>query len=126
MLTCKRTTSLIYRASQKFNNQNLDEFWCSQIDSYPVLATKALSALIPFATYLCESAFSTLVNLKPKPRNRLSARRDMHLALSRIVPRILDLIDGINAALFFGILNKKYSLNLEIILQIFRIHTCYI
>ena len=59
---------------QKLNNQNLDEFWCSQMDSYQVLANKALAALLPFATtYFFESAFSTLVNLKPKTRYRLEA-----------------------------------------------------
>jgi hypothetical protein len=61
-----------------FSNENLDEFWCSQIAAYPVLAKKALSALIPFPTaYLCESGFSTLVSVKTKARNRLDARHDM-------------------------------------------------
>jgi hypothetical protein len=64
---------------QGFSNQNLGEFWCSQIAAYPVLAKKALSALIPFATtYLCEYGFSTLVSVKTKARKRL----DMRLALS--------------------------------------------
>jgi hypothetical protein len=63
---------------QGFSNQNLDEFWCSQIVAYPILANKALSALIPFATtYLCESGFSTLVSVKTKARNRFDARHDM-------------------------------------------------
>jgi hypothetical protein len=53
------------------------------------LAKKALSALIPFATtYLCESEFSALVSVKTKARNRLDARHDMRLALSKTVPRI--------------------------------------
>jgi hypothetical protein len=43
---------------QGYSNQNLDEFWCSQITK------KALSALIP--TYLCESGFSVLVSVKTK------------------------------------------------------------
>jgi hypothetical protein len=72
-----------------FSNQSLDEFWCSQIASYPVLAKKALSALIPFATtYLCESGFSTLVSVATKVRNLLDARHDMRLALPKTVPRI--------------------------------------
>jgi hypothetical protein len=79
---------------QGFSNQNLDEFWCSQIAAHPVLAKKALSALIPFATtYLCESGFSTLVSVKTKARNRLDARHDMCLALSKTVPRLSVLTD---------------------------------
>jgi hypothetical protein len=78
---------------QGFSNQNLDECWCSQISALPVLAKKALSALIAFATtYLCESGFSTLVSVKTKARNRLDARHDMCLALSKNVPRILSLL----------------------------------
>jgi hypothetical protein len=79
---------------QGFFSQNLDEFWCSKIVAYPVLAKKALSALIPFATTcLCESGFSALVSDKTKARNRLDARHDMRLALSKIVPRISVLTD---------------------------------
>jgi hypothetical protein len=65
--------------TQGFSNQNLDKFWCSQIAAYAVLAKKAFSALIPFATtYLCESGFSTLVSVKTKAaRNRLDSRHDM-------------------------------------------------
>jgi hypothetical protein len=79
---------------QGFVNQNLDEFWCSQIAAYPVLAKKALSPLIPFTTTnLCESGFSTFVSVKTKARNRLNARHDMRLALSKTVPRISILTD---------------------------------
>jgi hypothetical protein len=79
---------------QGFFNQNIDEFRCSQIAAYPVLAKKALEVLIPFATtYLCESGFSTLVRLKTKARNRLDAEHDMRLALSTTVPRISVLTD---------------------------------
>jgi hypothetical protein len=79
---------------QGFSNQNLDEFWCSQIVAYPVLAKKALSALIPFATtYLCESGFLILVSVKTKARNQLGTRHDMRLALSKTVPRISVLAD---------------------------------
>jgi hypothetical protein len=79
---------------QGFSNQDLDEFWYSQIAAYPVLAKKALSVLIPFATtYLCDSEFSTLISLKTKARKRLDARHDMRLALSKTVPRIYVLTD---------------------------------
>jgi hypothetical protein len=80
--------------TQGLSNQNLDEFWCSQIAAYPVLAKKTLLALIPYATtYLCESGFSTLVSVKTKARNRLDARHDMRLALSETVPQISVLTD---------------------------------
>jgi hypothetical protein len=79
---------------QGLSDQNLDECWYYQIAAYPVLAKKALSALIPFATtYLCESGFSTLVSVKTKARNLLDARHEMCLALSKTVPRIFVLAD---------------------------------
>jgi hypothetical protein len=62
--------------------------------AYPVLAKKAVSALIPFATtYPCEFGFSTLVSVKTKARIRLDARHDMRLALSKTVRRIPVLTD---------------------------------
>ena len=102
---------------QAFYSQNLDEFWCSQlgicatassyvksyfnfiifflIESYPDLAKRALSFIIPFATtYLCEAGFSALVNVKTKQRNRLCASHDMRIALSNITPRLSQIIDG--------------------------------
>ena len=40
------------------NSRNVAEFWCSLTQAYPRLVTRAMGALIRFATtYLCESDF---------------------------------------------------------------------
>ena len=49
--------------------------------------------LVPFATtFLCESGFSTMVQIKDKYRNRLDISHDMRVALSKTSPRIADLV----------------------------------
>ncbi len=55
--------------------------------AYPDVAKMALKVLIPFATtYECESAFSTLLTIKTKARNRLCATNDMRVALAQTKP----------------------------------------
>ena len=50
---------------------------------------KAVNILLPFATtYLCETAFSALTNMKMKYRSRLVVESDMRVCLSNITPRI--------------------------------------
>ena len=51
----------------EFTNGNLGHFWASQMETYPVLAKKALDVLMPFTTtYLCETGFSCLLHIKSK------------------------------------------------------------
>ena len=58
-----------------FNTTNLQTFWCQQIEDYPLVAKVALEVLMPLVTtYLCEHAFSILVDVKAKKRNRLHAK----------------------------------------------------
>ena len=58
-------------------------------NSYPNVALLSLRVLVPFAsTYLCESEFSTLLQIKTKARNRLDVQDDMRLALTQTKPRI--------------------------------------
>jgi len=52
--------------------------------SYPYLSQKATS--ITFA-YMCETAFSALVNMKTKYRFRLAAEFELQVDLSQIAPR---------------------------------------
>ncbi|KAI6648614.1 Protein ZBED8 isoform X1 [Oopsacas minuta] len=79
----------------EFDSKSLGEFWCSLTQAYPRLAKRAMKALIPFATsYLCESGFSGLVNIKTKNRNRLDVQHDMRIALSNIIPEFHLLIEG--------------------------------
>jgi len=52
-----------------------------------------MKVLIPFSTtYLCEAGFSTMTALKTKHRARLTLEDDMRLALSKISPRIDQII----------------------------------
>jgi len=45
---------------------------------YPLLSNKAVNIFLPFAaTYLCETVFSTLTNMKTKYRSRLVVENDM-------------------------------------------------
>ena len=61
--------------------------------SYPQISTTALKKLLPFnSTWLCASAFSTLVIMKSKQRNRLEVEQDIPCALSSTEPRIPNLV----------------------------------
>ena len=63
-------------------------------DSYPKTTEKALHILILFvSTYLCESGFSSLLQIKSKQRNRLYVEDDLRCALSQTAPRIRMLSD---------------------------------
>lgn len=76
-----------------FREKDLNQFWCIMYESYPKVALLALKILVPFAsTYLCESGFSTLLQIKTKTRNRLNVEDDMRLALSQTQPRITKLV----------------------------------
>ena len=73
----------------KFGDDTLSAFWCSVANEYPLLAHKAMTVLLPFATtYLCEVSFSALANMKTKYRSRLNVENDLRLCLSNISPRI--------------------------------------
>ena len=61
--------------------------WCQQIESYPLIAKVALEVLMPFFTiYLCEHAFSILVDVKAKKQNRLTCENEMRIVVSETKP----------------------------------------
>ena len=69
------------------------DFWIAMAQTYPGLAKMALKVLIPFATnYECEAAFSTLLHIKTKYRNRLDVTNDMRVALCKTHTKIDKLI----------------------------------
>ena len=75
-----------------FNQKALPSFWLSVLDEYPLLSQKATKVLLPFATtYMCETAFSALTNMKTKHRSRLVVESDLRVCLSQIAPRIDEL-----------------------------------
>ena len=77
----------------EFNATPLENFWCSQQNSYQSLAKQAISTLISFATtYRSEASFSALVTIKTKQRNRLGVQHDMRVALSKTQPQFSVLV----------------------------------
>ena len=55
---------------------------------YKRVGSVALHTLLPFSsTYLCESCFSVLVNIKTKARNKLDCEADLRCALSSAKPQ---------------------------------------
>ena len=78
----------------KFDSiMHLATFWCAQLKMFPQLAKSALKILVPFATtYLCETGFSTLVNIKTKPRNRLDPD-DILVVITKKEPRFNLIIE---------------------------------
>ena len=79
-------------ARDLFNEKSITEFWPLMCSSYPKVAKKAIQDILPFvSTYLCESGFSTLLQMKTKQRNRLDVENDMRCALSTTFPRIHEL-----------------------------------
>jgi len=75
-----------------YNNAKLTSFWIGVEKQYPKLAEIAVNQLIPFpSTYLCESAFSSLIYLKNKYRSKLKVESNLRLSLTKIVPNIDEL-----------------------------------
>ncbi|XP_076038217.1 protein FAM200C-like [Oratosquilla oratoria] len=80
-------------AQDDFGDLDLEAFWVKYLPVYPLTSHHALRVLTMFgSTYLCEAAFSMLVAIKTKYRNRLNVEGDLRCALSSIQPRIQDLV----------------------------------
>ncbi len=80
-------------AKHAFREMCCSDFWIEMAQSYPDISKMALKVLIPFpTTYECETAFSTLLSIKTKHRNRLDATNDMRVALAKTKPHIEVLI----------------------------------
>jgi hypothetical protein len=85
-------------ARDLFQEKTLTEFWCAMRRSYPNVALLAFRVLVPFAsTYLWESGFSNLLQIKTKARNRLDVQDDMRLALTNTQSRITKLVTQMQA-----------------------------
>ncbi|XP_014778748.1 zinc finger BED domain-containing protein 5 [Octopus bimaculoides] len=69
-------------AKEDFKELDLEMFWIKYLPVYPLISHQVLRILAMFgSTYLCEAAFSTLVAVKTKYRNRLTVERDLRCAL---------------------------------------------
>ncbi|GBP76405.1 SCAN domain-containing protein 3 [Eumeta japonica] len=77
----------------EFYSQSVDVFWIKRKHEYPELARETLKLLVPFATsYLCELAFSSMVDIKTKKRNRLQLEHDWIINISKIAPQFDKLL----------------------------------
>jgi len=76
----------------EFHEKCLTEFWICRQKEYPAIAKEALLRLMPFATtYLCETAFSSLLVIKNKHRSCLSTNileQNLRISISEILPDI--------------------------------------
>ena len=68
----------------------LEKLWIEVLQRHPNIGRKAVNILLPFSTsYLCETNFSKLTNIKSKMRERLLiVEEEMRVALSYIRPDI--------------------------------------
>ena len=79
-----------------YDNVDLSQFWISMLKSYPTVAAKAIKILMPFpSTYLCELAFSKMLNIKTIKRNRIDVQPDLRCCISTTLPRIPKLVNEI-------------------------------
>ena len=81
-------------AKVTFEGTSLTKFWFSMKSSYPRLYNIAQREILPFgSTYLCETAFSAMLQIKSKQRNRLNVGDDIRCCLAKTEPRIRKLVD---------------------------------
>ena len=87
--------------SKKYFQENgYKKFWIVKGQTVaPTLTKRAVTRVIlPFGTtYLSEAAFSALVTIKTKARNRLDVHQDFRLAVTNITPNIASLARGMQA-----------------------------
>ena len=72
------------------------DFWLRLALSYSEKSKTALKKLLPFSsTWLCESAFSTLLNVNTKQRNSLEIEQNIRCFFSSTEPRIKNLLTNV-------------------------------
>ena len=74
----------------KYNQINIDNLSLIARQEYPEISQQAVQILLFFSTtYLCESAFSSLSQVKTKSRYQLkSFKNELKISLTSIPPRI--------------------------------------
>ena len=76
-----------------FNKTELTKCWLLFRFDYPALANKALQRLIPICkTYVCAQAFSVLLYMKSKYKNKLNVEADLRVKIFEIEPDIAVLV----------------------------------
>ncbi|XP_046681619.1 protein FAM200A-like [Homalodisca vitripennis] len=86
-------------ARYDFDKMDKPSFWLKYLKVLPQCFRESCSdVLVIFnTTYMCEKAFSTLVAIKTKYRNKLDVESDLRCALSETQPRICQLIQNMQA-----------------------------
>ena len=96
----EQTLEIKNDSAAKYDFEKIDKplFWVKYLEVYPSIAEEALKQFFPFSsTYLCERAFSAVVAIKTKYRNKLDIASDLRCALTSIQPRIGNLINTMQA-----------------------------
>lgn len=82
------------KAKVDFPNMDLEDFWLQYLPVYPEVAMEAAKLLVQFSsTYLCESGFSALADIKSKYRARLDVESDLRCSLSKLQPNIKKIVN---------------------------------
>ena len=80
-------------ATDNFTELDLEAFLAKYLAIYSLISTQAFRDLTIFGlTYLCEAAFSALIAIKTKYRNKQQVEGDLRLTLSGIKPCIKELV----------------------------------
>ncbi|XP_067936953.1 zinc finger BED domain-containing protein 5-like [Watersipora subatra] len=78
-----------------FKELSIENVWVQAQKLYPNINLATFKMLIPFAsTYLCESAFSVMLTIQSKSRNRLEVEADLRCALSTTTPNIKIMVSS--------------------------------
>ena len=83
-----------------FETYGFIKFWIDEGQSVaPILTKTAMEkAILPFVTsYLAESIFSAVIQIKSKCRNRLILNNDLRLAVTKVKPNIKELVEQLQA-----------------------------
>ena len=83
-------------AKAVFSEKSLNAFWATMYGSYPRIAVAAFTLLVAFpSTYLCESAVSSMIQIKTKLQNRLiDLESDLRCAISKVELNIEALVQA--------------------------------
>ena len=75
-------------AKELFERAVLSTIWCLMEDSYLLSINNILTNLLSFpTTHLCESGFSTTLQIKTSSRNKLKVEDDLRCALTKTEPK---------------------------------------
>ena len=80
----------------EFKKKTLSNFWLEIKSEFPILSNLAVDVLLPFvSTYLCESAFSVMTDVKYSKRNCIEDLKSlMRPPLTNIEPRYKVVMEG--------------------------------